>query len=122
MGHAARPILLVEDDADMVAAKRLLLEDEGYAAVSAPDVPRAIESIKRDMPGLVLLDWSLDDGSGEEVLQAAKREPSTASTPFVVITGASGLPHGPGDTAQAVLQKPFDVGELLRVVQLYYRP
>jgi len=115
-----RPILVVEDDEDTVTALRMLLEDEGYAAVSAPGVERAIASLERVGPGLVLLDWSLDDGSGEEVLCAAQR--TCTPTPVVVITGHTRISRNTSTVADAVLRKPFDVNELLGVVARFYQP
>ena len=115
-----RPILVVEDDEDTVAALRMLLADEGYASITAPDVQHAIDALVRDDPGLVLLDWSLDDGSGEAVLSAARGR-DTPHTPVVLMTGSSTL-SARSKSADAILKKPFDVGELLRVVARYYRP
>jgi len=115
-----RPILVVEDDEDTVAALRMLLADEGYASVTAPDARQAIDVLERVDPGLVLLDWSLDDGSGEAVLSAA-RSRSAAHMPVVLMTGASSL-CARSKTADAVLRKPFDVGDLLRIVARFYRP
>jgi DNA-binding response OmpR family regulator len=115
-----RPILVVEDDEDTVAALRMLLADEGYASITAPDARQAIDALLRVEPGLVLLDWSLDDGSGEAVLSAA-RSRGEAHTPVVLMTGSSSL-CARSKTADAVLKKPFDVGELLRVVARFYRP
>jgi DNA-binding response OmpR family regulator len=116
----ASPILVVEDDEDTVAALRMLLADEGYASVTAPDVQQAIDALVRDKPGLVLLDWSLDDGSGEAVLSAARQSLAT-HTPVVLMTGSSSL-SARTKAADAILKKPFDIGELLRVVARYYRP
>lgn len=115
-----RPILVVEDDEDTVAALRMLLADEGYASITAPDARRAIDALERNEPGLVLLDWSLDDGSGEAVLTAARAK-LTAHMPVVLMTGSSSL-SARSKAADAVLRKPFDVGELLVVVARYYRP
>jgi DNA-binding response OmpR family regulator len=115
-----RPILVVEDDEDTVAALRMLLADEGYASITAPDVLRAIDALERDNPGLVLLDWSLDDGSGEAVLSAA-RQRAEPHTPVVLMTGSANL-NTRSKTADAILKKPFDIGELLRVVARFYRP
>jgi two-component system OmpR family response regulator len=114
-----RPILVVEDDEDTVAALRMLLADEGYPSITAPDARQAIDALERVAPGLVLLDWSLDDGSGEAVLSAARR--GAAHTPVVLMTGSSSL-CARSRTADAVLRKPFDVGELLKIVSRYYRP
>jgi DNA-binding response OmpR family regulator len=115
-----RPILVVEDDEDTVAALRMLLADEGYASVTAPDVQRALDALARHDPGLVLLDWSLDDGSGEAVLSAA-RLGAEGPTPVVLMTGSASLGRQ-SRVADAVLRKPFDVVELLRVVVRFYRP
>jgi DNA-binding response OmpR family regulator len=113
-----RPILVVEDDEDTVTALCMLLDDAGYASVSAGDVAGAIVLLGRADPGLVLLDWSLDDGSGEDVLIAARcgeRRP-----PVVLVTGHSEL--GPcALPPDAVLRKPFDVEELLELVAHLYR-
>jgi DNA-binding response OmpR family regulator len=118
---SARPILVVENDEDTVATLRMLLEDEGYTSFAAGDIINAIASIERLDPGLVLLDWSLDDGSGEEVLYAAQKR-LTPRTPVVLMTGNSSIRKGSPSAADAVLRKPFDVTELLRVVARYYRP
>jgi len=117
--RGGRPILVVEDDEDTVAALRMLLADEGYPSISAQLVQQAIDALARDDPGLVLLDWSLDDGSGEAVLSAARGR--RAGPAVVLMTGSSSLAAG-SRAADAVLRKPFDVGDLLRVVIRYYRP
>lgn len=117
---ADRPILVVEDDRDTVAALRMLLADEGYPSITAPDARHAIEALEHLRPGLILLDWSLDDGSGADVLLAA-RSRGPHHTPVVLMTGASAL-CARSRAADAVLRKPFDVGDLLAVVTRYYRP
>ena len=96
-----------------------MLADEGYSSITAPDVQQAIDALERDNPGLVLLDWSLDDGSGEAVLSAARASFET-HTPVVLMTGSSSL-SARSMAADAILKKPFDVGELLLVVARYYR-
>ncbi len=116
----ARPILVVEDDDDTVAALRMLLADEGYTSIHAADAQHAIDALGREEPGLVLLDWSLDDGSGEAVLSAAQTR-GEPRPPVVLMTGSSAL-HPMCASAHAILRKPFDVGELLRVVAEHYRP
>ena len=115
----ARPILVVEDDEDTVTALRLLLADEGYRSITAPDVKQALACLAHDDPGLVLLDWSLDDGSGEEVLSAARR--AGTQPPVVLMTGHVAV-DGCAEPPDAVLHKPFDIGELFRIVARYYRP
>lgn len=118
---AERPILVVEDDEDTAAALRMLLADEGYASITTPDVRKALLALDTHDPGLVLLDWSLDDGSGEAVLFAARGR-AGAGTPVVLMTGSSSLCAHAAKAADGILRKPFDVGELLQVVDRFYRP
>lgn len=116
-----RPILVVEDDEDTSAALRMLLADEGYPSVSVPDVRNAVASLESLDPGLLLLDWSLDGGSGEAVLTAARR-PDAAHPPVVLMTGNCMVSRRPSATVDAVLRKPFDAGELLDLVARFYKP
>ena len=114
----ARPILVVEDDDDTVAALRMLLDDAGYPSVSAGDATSAIALLRQADPGLVLLDWSLDEGTGEEVLLAARD--GARRPPVVLVTGYSEIGRCPSPP-DAVLHKPFDVEELLQVIARHYR-
>jgi DNA-binding response OmpR family regulator len=120
-GASSRPILVVEDDEDTVATLRMLLEDEGYPSCSAQDAADAIDSMERLDPGLVLLDWSLASSSGQDVLSAA-RSRDEPRTPIVLMTGNCGVTHAASPDAAAVLRKPFDMAELLRVVERFYQP
>jgi len=120
-GAVARPILVVEDDEDTVATLRMLLEDEGYPSCSAQDAADAIDSLERLDPGLVLLDWSLGGSCGQDVLSAASLRTETR-TPVVLMTGNCGVTHAASPGAAAVLRKPFDMTELLRVVERFYQP
>lgn len=116
-----RPILVVEDDEDTVAALQILLADEGYPSIAASDAQNAIQQLARHDPGLVLLDWSLHGGSGEDVLAAAHGS-NVSHTPVVLMTGNSNLTQRTSIWAEAILRKPFDLKELLGMVARYYRP
>ena len=63
-------VLLVEDSALVVAALRLLLEETGYRVSAAATVREAIDRAIDDAPDVMLLDLSLPDGSGLDVLSA----------------------------------------------------
>ena len=63
-------VLLVEDSALVVAALRLLLEETGYRVSAAATVREAIDRAMDDAPDVMLLDLSLPDGSGLDVVAA----------------------------------------------------
>lgn len=70
-------------------------------------------------PGLIVLDLRLPGVSGWELLDWLRRDPELRDTPVIVISGTV-LEHAELALAYrpiAVLRKPIDAGELLRVMQ-----
>jgi len=49
-------ILIVEDDADLVAAMKRILESKGYKAIVAFDPEEGNEKLKLEIPDLIILD------------------------------------------------------------------
>ncbi len=78
-GHVAR-ILHVEDDADLANLVRVLLNGRAELTV-APTIESGRRALAADRFDLVLLDLSLPDGRGEELL------PEVGTTPVVIFTG-----------------------------------
>src|SRR5579862_4830935 len=84
-----KSILVVEDSKFLrVAIERMLLKS-GYKVVTAGDGEEALRVGKSSAPDLILLDMMLPKLSGPEVLQALKKDPTTAKVPVVVLSGLS---------------------------------
>ena len=115
---AAR-ILIVEDSALVTDAFRVLFTDAGYEVDSAATVAEAIERGTADRVDVMLLDLSLPDGNGLEILNALRERNSLPRT-TLAMTGhndskarRSCLEAGCAD----VLIKPVPIGELLRQIE-----
>ena len=81
-------ILIVEDDADLVALARRWLEREGHEvehAASGPDAVRALAAA-RALPDIVLLDVMLPKIDGFEILRLIRSEARTKDLPVVMVT------------------------------------
>ncbi len=63
-------VLLVEDSALVVGALRILLEASGHRVSSAGTVKEAIATAELDPPNVMLLDLTLPDGDGLDVLSS----------------------------------------------------
>lgn len=83
-------ILLVEDDALLRHAFRLLLEDAGYAISEAGTAAEAVAKATSDVPDLVLLDMGLPDAPGLEVCRQLRQHEETGKTPIIALTGRVG--------------------------------
>lgn len=65
--------MVVEDSALVAGALRLLLEETGHRVSTAGSVAEAIAAAVRERPDVMLLDLTLPDGDGLEVLSALAR-------------------------------------------------
>ncbi len=110
-------ILLVEDDAPLREAFRMLLEDVGYEVREAGTAAEALHSVALERPALVLLDLGLPDRPGLDVARELKRAPETRETPVFALTGRV----GPDERRACLdagcagyLAKPVELRTLLR--------
>ena len=111
-------ILVVEDDDDVAQAIATILSGEGYRAVVATTVAEATAQARLIRPNLVLLDWNLPDGCGEDVVRAIR--PTDPSVPIIVMSGArEALQASLRVDARERLAKPFDLERLLGLVRSY---
>ena len=121
MPHADRfPLaLVVEDEPDISALFREILEEEGWEIASAASVTAAQRLISqlRRQPALVVLDQRLPDGRGLSlVLGLRRRFPETR---ILLVTGARGLTRDlEGSLVDAVFHKPIELKRFLSEVHV----
>jgi len=112
-------ILIVEDSPLVTDAFRVLFREAGYDVDVAATVAEAIERGSAEAVDLMLLDLTLPDGDGLEVLEAL-RERRTLPRATLAMTGhddsASRRRCLEAGCAQ-VLLKPLPIGELLRHIE-----
>jgi two-component system phosphate regulon response regulator PhoB len=109
-------VLIVEDEAPLVALLRYNLEKEGFAVAEAADGEEALLQIAERRPDAVLLDWMLPLVSGIEVCRQIRRAPATRSTPVIMLTarGEEGdRVRGLNSGADDYVVKPFSLSELV---------
>lgn len=112
------PILIVDDEVDLVTTYERLLHRRGYRVVSAGSCREGLLAIEREPLALVVTDLRLPDGDGLDIVRAARRTPTP--TPSLVVTGfaseasrAAALAAG----AAGYLAKPFAASNLVSLVQ-----
>ena len=109
-------ILVINDEVDLLEACSLVLGSEGYEVRTATKVGEALDAIHRWTPDLVLLDWVLTDGNGDQVLRQLHEGPSS-SIPVIVMSALPGIQSRALDLgAREFSPKPFDAVRLLSIV------
>jgi DNA-binding NtrC family response regulator len=110
-------ILLVEDKESLRRVLRLTLEHAGYSVTEAADAREAINEIGRVPHKIVLTDLRMPNGSGLDVLRAARN--ADGDVPVIVMTAYGSVDEAVQamkDGAQDFLQKPVDSNHLLLLV------
>ena len=116
---AAPYVLVVDDDPEVRALIREILEGEGYRTWALESGEAARELARRDRPALIILDLFLPDLDGYTVASQLRADPATANIPVIFITGSDVPVHRTlsfGLGAVAHLPKPFTAAQLLRAV------
>jgi len=121
--QGGRPtVLLVDDSVETAKALALLLEQSGFAVVTAHDGREALRRAREARPAIALLDLSLPVVDGFGVAESLRNGPDGDELLLVAISG-----HGlPDDCARARavgfdhhFVKPIDCGELLAYLSIH---
>jgi len=115
----ARPIrlLICEDDADAGYTIQSILTAHGYASDLVTSVRDSIAHARSQRYNAVLLDLTLADSDGIEVMRALRASKETRHVPIIIISGTPPQPEIDSDGYYGWLQKPFDPPRLVQLVQ-----
>ncbi len=111
-------VLVVEDNPDIIIGLQDLLEHDGYAVAVAGTCARAIEHVRTHHVNAILLDLTLPDGDGLEVLKAAHSLDPTL--PVVIVTANTSTERTVGSLTRgafAYLTKPYNREELKQTLR-----
>ncbi len=119
--HAEQVVVLHVEDNPVNAklVERIASQRPEVRVVPAMQGRLGLQLARDLLPALVLLDLHLPDIGGDEVLRELKADPATASIPVVVVSADATpgrIPQLLEAGAAAYLTKPFDVQDLLDVI------
>jgi signal transduction histidine kinase len=112
-------ILIVDDENHVCELLSLTLTRAGYQVTTCHNGLDALKEIRNLIPDLVISDVNMDEMDGCELLEAIRREPATATLPFIMMTGhTEETPHRKSMNmgAEDYLSKPFSRNDLLTSV------
>jgi CheY-like chemotaxis protein len=128
-----KKILVVDDEPDVCVYLTRLLEESGYAAMTAGNGNEAMDRVEKERPDLITLDLSMPDKSGVRFSREIKAKPEFNAIPVIFITGVTGPGGNPADTErfyrtrsqvpppEGFIAKPVDPQELITLVKKLIR-
>lgn len=119
-----KKVLVVEDERDLADLLAYNLEKEGYQAIVAVTGLEGLETARRELPDLVVLDLMLPGMMGTEVCSTLRQSERTRAIPVLILTARGeevdrvvGFEIGADD----YIVKPFSMRELMLRVRAILR-
>jgi diguanylate cyclase (GGDEF)-like protein len=109
--------LIVEDDRDIVALFRHVLDLAGYRTEIVLHGKVAAELLLQSTPDIVLLDLGLPGMSGGEILAMMRANERLKDVPVVIITAHAHLVEALPVAPQLVLIKPVNIEQMSNLIQ-----
>jgi DNA-binding response OmpR family regulator len=117
-----RLILVADDDEDILALVKAVLERSGHEVVGVGDGAEALASVQTRRPDLAVLDVTMPHVDGLEVLRRLRADAATTALPVVLLSAQAqeaDVVRGFATGASAYVKKPFSPRELAaRVAEL----
>ena len=117
-------VLVVDDDPVARLLLTTILADAGFETIEAQNGDQALRTLAAEEVDAVLLDRTMPDMSGVEVLHWIRRTPSLATTPVLMVTGhdeVGQLVEGLGLGANDYIIKPFEPDVLVARLRRHLR-
>jgi CheY-like chemotaxis protein len=113
--NARSLVLIADDDADILALVKAVLERSGHEVVAVRDGAEALASVGARKPDLAVLDIAMPEVDGLEVLRRLRADATTSDLPVVLLSARAqeaDVKRGFAIGASAYLKKPFSPREL----------
>ncbi len=116
-----KKILIVEDEQALVNGLKLQLEDS-YDILMARDGKQGLDMAATHLPDLILMDITMPEMDGLEVLKRLKEDTATATIPVILLTAkveVENIYGGYKIGADYYITKPFSTVQLLNGISLF---
>ncbi len=122
---AAKKILIIDDEPDVVKYLSVVLSDNGYQAFTAESVDEAMDVLIQVKPDLISLDVMMPKKSGISFYQQLKEDSRYKDIPVVILSGIRGetefdirefIQDESIPEPAAYIEKPIDVNKFMELI------
>lgn len=113
-------ILIIEDEANIVESLDFILRRAGFEVEVATDGAKALDRVRRERFGAIILDVMLPGMNGFDVLRAIRADRALAALPVIVLTAkgqANDRKMAEAIGASAFITKPFSNADIVDQVR-----
>ena len=113
-------VLIVDDSPSQLLGLQRIVEKLGHQVITAEDGAAGVETAKREIPDLILMDVVMPNLNGYQATRQISKDPSTTHIPVVLVTTKDqetdrvwGMRQG----AKDYITKPVDSAELFAKIK-----
>ena len=117
-----KKILIVDDEQDIVESLKFVLEGNNYTCYCAYNGEDGLNLAREIIPDLIILDVMMPRINGYKISRLLKFDKKYQNIPILMITARSQEEDkliGEETGANEYITKPFDLDEVLQIVQKY---
>lgn len=122
--NKTKDVLIADDNAAIVEALSLMLEDAGYTIRTLEErasFETMLDTIQQDDPGVLLLDIWMSGKDGRDICKHLKNQEATQHIPIILVSANSDLQRIAQEAgADDYLAKPFGMKEVITIVGKYF--
>lgn len=113
-----KKVLIVDDNPDLRVIFARTFDRKHFSVNMATDGQHAIDSLKEEIPDVLILDINMPRLNGFEVLKYVRQNQQTKHVKVVVVTGNYMAMQAPeAEYADLLLIKPVDISDLITLAQ-----
>lgn len=118
-----KKILIVEDNEDTRTFMRYLIERSGCTVIEAADGIEALESFKKHLPDIILMDISLPTVGGLTATKAIREIDAARNIPIIAVTAFGRMYYDQAIEAgcDELLTKPLDFDVLHPLIEKHLK-
>lgn len=115
-------VLVADDDAAILEALTLMLEDAGYKVETTTD-GYTVQQLQDNFPDLILLDLWMSGIHGRDICRHLKNQEHTKKIPIIIISANKDTEEiAKKAGADDFILKPFDMNDLLIKIRSFIGP
>jgi twitching motility two-component system response regulator PilH len=127
----AKKILTVDDDPDIIAFVKTVLEENGYTPLIAKNGEAGLAMVREEKPALVILDILMPKQSGIRMYREMRRDEALKGIPVIVLSGIAKrtflrsqealteFGDQPVPEPEAYIEKPVEPEELAETIKKF---
>lgn len=112
-------VLIVDDSPSQLIGLKRITEKLGHEVITAEDGAAGVETAKRELPDLILMDVVMPNLNGFQATRTLAKDPKTSHIPIILVTTKDqetdrvwGMRQG----AKTYVTKPVNEGELTKAI------